>query len=62
MPERARRQRSTGLISPSLLYFYNLKCSTIREVIMSARSPASPAAQFQIVSIGKALGAKGFSS
>lgn len=29
---------------------------------MSALSPASPAAHFQIVSIGKALGAEGFSS
>lgn len=60
--ERACRQRSTGLISPSSLYFYNLKCSAIREVTMSALSPASSAAHFQIVSIGKALGAEGFSS
>lgn len=53
---RACRQRSTLLISSSSFYFYNLKRSAIIKVIMSAFSPASPAAHFQIVSIGKALG------
>lgn len=64
----ASRELSEGLQAeiradpPSASYFYNLKRSAIIEVIMSAFSPALPAARFQIVSIGKGFGAGGVSS